>query len=398
MTLSKNAHFPTSSPEKRVGYRIRVLMIGSVGRYSILVACPLSKLCKLTLFGSEEDRALIKLMTPDPSFSLLTNPLDLKFRSNVLWRVSIGPAISFLIYAVRILVEKYDIVHVQSCPPYFFLLVPLLRTKRVRIAWTVHDVYLRPSSYGLRGTLEVFLGRILFNESYVKRHTDVFFVHGRKLAAFLQGKRVSKTKIVTLNHPSYPYLRKLCPSKGTKNKPYFLFFGHLRPYKGIPLLLDAVSILRRRFPNIRLVIAGEGRYDVKAETEKRLLENNVLILKQFTAEQDIGALFCDAIAVILPYQDGSQSGVIPLAYTFGKPVIASRVGSLSEMVDEQKTGFTFDPNNAVELARSMSYFLEDEQLSERMRVFCSKKSETSLSPSLIAAKICEAYRQIRETE
>jgi glycosyltransferase involved in cell wall biosynthesis len=146
------------------------------------------------------------------------------------------------------------------------------------------------------------------------------------------------------------------------------------------------------------VIAGEGRYDVKAETEKRLLENNVLILKQFTAEQDIGALFCGAIVVILPYLDGSQSGVIPLAYTFGKPVIASRVGSLSEMVDEQKTGFTFDPNNALELARCMGYFLEDKQLSERMRVFCSKKSETSLSPSLIAAKIFEAYRQIRETE
>lgn len=138
-----------------------------------------------------------------------------------------------------------------------------------------------------------------------------------------------------------------------------LFFGFIRKYKGLDMLLEAMKILKEKNAGIKLLVAGEFYEDEKPYSE--LIEKNglsdVLILRTaFIADRDVKYYLCAADAVVQPYRNATQSGVTPLAYHFEKPMIVTNVGSLPALVPDGRVGLVAEPEPASIAAAVMRYF------------------------------------------
>lgn len=131
----------------------------------------------------------------------------------------------------------------------------------------------------------------------------------------------------------------------------FLFFGRIRAYKGLDLLRDAHARLLATHPDAMLRVVGEG--DAEALAPGLLSLPNVTVEPRWVAESDMPALLREADALVLPYREASQSGVVAMAAALGVPVVASAVGGLSEQVQDGRTGLLAAPDPAA-LADAMA--------------------------------------------
>jgi len=130
-----------------------------------------------------------------------------------------------------------------------------------------------------------------------------------------------------------------------------LFFGRLLRYKGLDVLLEAFGSLDpQRFT---LVIAGEGDL-----AEYRIDSPNIRTINRFISDEEMADLFNSAHAVALPYLSASQSGVAYMAFAFEKPVVATRVGALADVVADDCNGFLIAPNSAAELVTALERLAE----------------------------------------
>jgi glycosyltransferase involved in cell wall biosynthesis len=135
-----------------------------------------------------------------------------------------------------------------------------------------------------------------------------------------------------------------------KNEKIILFFGFIRNYKGLDLLLEAMSLLKNNpkseIANLKLLVAGEFYEDKSRYLEliDRLDIKEQLVLKtDFIPDADVRYYLCAADAVIQPYRNATQSGVTPLAYHFERPMVVTDVGGLAAMVPHEKAGLVAQP-------------------------------------------------------
>ncbi|MCG8376385.1 MAG: glycosyltransferase [Chlorobiales bacterium] len=143
-----------------------------------------------------------------------------------------------------------------------------------------------------------------------------------------------------------------------------LFFGYIRRYKGLDILVDAMPEVIRRHPGTQLVIAGEFYYGEKKfreRIEKLGIGEQVKIYPEFVSGERMPLFFSAADAVVLPYREASQSGVVQQAYGFGCPVIVSGKGGLPEAVREGETGVVVDPLGPGTLAEGICGFLSSRE-------------------------------------
>ncbi len=127
---------------------------------------------------------------------------------------------------------------------------------------------------------------------------------------------------------------------------YVLFFGFIRDYKGLDLLLEAFADERLRAFPVKLLIAGEfyvdpGKY--QAIIRKNYLEPFIELRTDFIPNAEVHKYFCAADLVVQPYKDATQSGITQVAYHFNKPMITTNVGGLSEMVPHNRVGYIVEP-------------------------------------------------------
>jgi glycosyltransferase involved in cell wall biosynthesis len=126
-----------------------------------------------------------------------------------------------------------------------------------------------------------------------------------------------------------------------------LFFGLIRQYKGLDMLLQAMQQVKD--PDIKLLIAGEYYDDENKYTalmQHPNLQGRLLVHTQFVANEDVKYFVGAADCVVQPYRHATQSGVTPVAYHFEVPMIVTNVGGLPEMVPHQKAGLVCDPDPA----------------------------------------------------
>jgi len=147
--------------------------------------------------------------------------------------------------------------------------------------------------------------------------------------------------------------------------PVILFFGFIRKYKGLDILLSAMKLLKERtgqnekMKHLKLLVAGEYYDDEKQYTQQinELGIADSLILKtDFIADSEVKYYLCAADAVIQPYRSATQSGVTPLAYHFEKPMIVTNVGSLPDLVPNERSGLVCEPEPASIAAAIERYF------------------------------------------
>lgn len=140
-----------------------------------------------------------------------------------------------------------------------------------------------------------------------------------------------------------------------------LFFGYVRKYKGLLNLIEALPDVLQKHPNSKLLVVGEF-YDSPGEYYERIeklnLKDHVNIVNKFVPNEEVGKYISVSDVVVLPYKSGTQSGVLNISYGFHKPVIVTRVGSLPDDVEEEKTGIVVEPNNKSELVNGINRFFE----------------------------------------
>ena len=145
---------------------------------------------------------------------------------------------------------------------------------------------------------------------------------------------------------------------------YILFFGLIRDYKGLDLLLQAYSDSRLRRLNVRLLVAGEfyGSSDKYFELEKQLgLEGLVIWKNEFVPADDVRFCFGAADLIAQPYKTATQSGVSQIAYHFEKPMLVTKVGGLAEIVPDGKAGYAVDPEPAKIADGLVDFFTNNRQ-------------------------------------
>ena len=141
-----------------------------------------------------------------------------------------------------------------------------------------------------------------------------------------------------------------------------LFFGFIRKYKGLDILLNAMKILNSTAnrPSLKLLIAGEFYEDEKKYQEllnDPAIKGSLILNTHFIADSEVKYYLCAANCVVQPYRSATQSGVTPLAYHFEKPMIVTNVGGLTSLVPNKKVGLIAEPN-AESIARKIEEYFE----------------------------------------
>ena len=379
-----------------------ILLIDSPGlsHYTSYLAYGLSKYRDIILYGfsSEEYNVTGAATQKRIKFYNIREKLSNESSTS---KIILEPLVLFFILFKAFTKSGYDIVHVQGYLPIFFFFIPWLKLTRKKIFWTVHDVNFRTTNPGVRGKLDFAYTVTISEPSLLAKYADTIIVHGNLLKNQLFAKGTNDKKIHVIPHFDYGYLlndRQQVNAKLTEQNlhtDYVLFFGRIAPYKGLELLVNASRIVKMKMGHeFILLIAGEG--DIS------LLKNHmsdddyayIHILNKRVPYQEIPNLFKGAKFLILPYVDASQSGVIPLAYTFSKPVIVSNVGSLSEYVEHGKTGLIFEPSNTEQLSKYIEDLAKDSELCEQMGINANRKLLNEMSLELCCDKLNHLYNTI----
>jgi len=138
-----------------------------------------------------------------------------------------------------------------------------------------------------------------------------------------------------------------------------LFFGFIRKYKGLDILLDAMKILKLKIPTLKLLIAGEFYEDRKLYDEqitKLNISNKLILHTDFIPDSEVKYYLCAADVVVQPYRNATQSGVTPLAYHFEIPMIVTNVGGLPSLVPDNKVGLIAEPTAESLADKIIEYF------------------------------------------
>ncbi|MDF2518053.1 MAG: glycosyl transferase family 1 [Sphingobacterium sp.] len=175
-------------------------------------------------------------------------------------------------------------------------------------------------------------------------------------------------------HLSKPEARKLLHID-QKDK-VILFFGFIRQYKGLDMLLEALADARLRDLNIKLLLAGEFYGDPApyfALIKKYHLEESIYMHTDFIPNQEVGRYFSAADCVVLPYRSATQSGITQVAYHFDLPMIVSNVGGLPELVQDGYVGYVVGPDVDSIATGIASFYHHDKEKQFRTNIIDEKK-------------------------
>ena len=154
------------------------------------------------------------------------------------------------------------------------------------------------------------------------------------------------------------------------SSPVLLFFGYVRHYKGLDIMLRAMPAILLREPSLRLVVAGHFYEDVsfyRQLVDQLGLGGNVDLYPGYVSAERSALYFAAADAVVLPYRSATQSGVVQLAYGYGLPVIVTQVGALPEMVRPGETGWVARDSSPEGFAEAVGEFLDSRERLASMR-------------------------------
>jgi len=202
---------------------------------------------------------------------------------------------------------------------------------------------------------------------FIANRTDILVCLSDNVASEIKTSLPDK-KLLTLFHPIYDHygtiISKAQAVQSLKLDPeykHLLFFGLVRQYKGLDLLIEALPLVKTS-KKFKLVIAGEF-YEDQKKYDKLIEENNltdkVIIHNQYISNDDVPSYFCAADAIVLPYRRATQSGVVPIAIHFEKNIIVTEVGNLSKLIRKHEIGLVSE-NTPEAIAKNISAFLNEE--------------------------------------
>jgi glycosyltransferase involved in cell wall biosynthesis len=275
-----------------------------------------------------------------------------------------------------------NVIHVQQGHLWFNFALPWLR--RYPLVLTVHDVSHHPGDKGAQKTPQAVT-------DFGVRRAGRIIVHSRQQKQVLAAACGTDQRIIdVIPHIALGDRWANVPIAG--EDPRVLFFGRIWAYKGLEYLILAEPLITASVPDVKIVVAGEGedfgRY-------RRLMANpsRFEVHNEYVSDEKRAELFQRASVVVLPYVEASQSGVVPLAYRFGKPVVATTVGGLPEIVDDGVTGYLVPPRDVGALAAAIVRLFQRKDLRHQFGAAGKDKLERDCSPSVVARQTLAVYRR-----
>lgn len=282
-----------------------------------------------------------------------------------------------------------DLIHCQECfRDCLSLALPYLRTKPFVL--TIHDH--KPHS----GTDSQVKLRSRFHRGFLRRVANNVIVHGevikQETEAFMPWL---KGKVHSVPHGILG--SKARPFQADWQEGVILFFGRINKYKGLQYLVEAVELLQQRGLQVKALIAGTG--PELASLRQRITGNSsFVLLEEYIPAEEVSSLFQRAQVVVLPYTDATQSGVAALALSHARPVIASDVGSIQEMVRPGVNGILVAPKDVGGLAEAIHQLLANRNEAVRMGERAHQLALTEFSWEAIAKKTTAVYESLLSAE
>ncbi len=275
-----------------------------------------------------------------------------------------------------------DLIHLQQGHLWFNFALPLLQ--HYPLVLTIHDPRPHIGDKGAQKTPQVIT-------NFGFRHADQVIVHGRQLRQVVVDHLDIPDEIIHVI-PLTVLGDDMDQNRVQEEDNLILFFGRIWEYKGLEYLIRAEPLITAQVPEAKIVIAGQGE-DFAPYRRMMVNPDNFIVYNDYITHDQCAELFRRASIVALPYIDASQSGVIPVAYTFGKPVVATTVGALPDIVDHGRTGYLVPPRDERALADAIVRLLRDKKLRRQLGANGKRKSTTECSPEVVAQQTLAVYRR-----
>jgi glycosyltransferase involved in cell wall biosynthesis len=364
----------TNGGAEKVMPRKVVVVAYDSAELSLRLAGALGTHCRVRLLLPERAaRAHLKWLTPDVDFRPFSKPrLRQPIRQLFLLRRVYRQIMEF----------ESDVIHFQKGHLWFNLALAVLR-RRVPVVVSIHDPVHHLGDASSRRTPQWIM-------HFLYRRADRAIAHN----VSMKQEIIEKCRIPADRIHVVPLIERGDADAGPQvdeEEGTILFFGRIWPYKGLEYLIEAEPLITSRVPCARIIIAGQGenlaRYFAMMRDPSRYVVYNEYVSSEKQAE-----LFRRASVVVLPYVEATQSGVIPVAYTHQKPVVASAVGGLGSQVEHGRTGYLVAPKDSVALAARVSELLEDEPLRRELGMNGWRKQRREWAAPIVAAKTLDVSR------
>ncbi len=284
----------------------------------------------------------------------------------------------------RIRAFKPDVIHLQLGHMWFNLLgLPFLRD--IPLVLTVHDSLIHVGDASSAKTPQWIYDLACFR-------ARERIVHAPQVKESL----TKRTGVAAETVHVIPYVIvgdvDISVGADVRPQPEVLFFGRIWEYKGLEYLIKAEPLITEKVPQARIVIAGTGE-DFSRYRKMMVNPDHFLIHNEYVSDEKRAELFRRAAVVVLPYIEASQSFIISIAYRFGKPVVATTVGGLPEMVDHGRTGFLVPPRDTNSLATAIVDLMKNDKMRQAFGGNGMHKVNIECAPEAVGQQTVNVYRQ-----
>lgn len=356
------------------GINVALIYLGRMGggaKYSIEMAKALQKQCNLVAVVSANARniaewrasglELIEVPTYENRLGFIFSTLN-PLNHLRLWQRLRGFAPD---------VHYYPMFH-----NWTYLINMLL--PRVPSVFTVHDPVLH--------TGEKSLIMDILQKASIRQAARIILL-SKVFIEIMMKDGVPAEKIDVVQHGEFSYEAREYSTADAPGKT-ILFFGRISAYKGIEVLLDAFTIIKKDVPEARLLIAGSG--DIAPYRGKLSGLLDVEVVNRWIEDNEITSFFTGADLVAVPYTDATQSGVIPIAYSLGIPVVATNTGGIPEQVEDGITGILVPPCDVGALAEACTLLLLNEEKRRELGEAGLHKARQEWSWDKVSAQVCQS--------
>jgi len=348
------------------GRRIKVAFLSfALAEYSVRLVSALSQYADVLLLLPEQDSA--------PYTHLLDQSVNFQpfRRSRMRHPVRQVAMIGTLLQRIRRF--NPDVIHLQAGYLWFNAALPLLG--RYPLVVTAHDA----------------VQHVGDRESQKNLQWLVYFGYGRADQLIVHAGQLKREVVDRLNIPEeivhvIPHIAlgdDMAQKHVQEDDHLILFFGRIWEYKGLKYLIRAEPLITARVPDVRIVIAGRGE-DFARYRRMMVHPEKFIVYNEYVSDDKRAELFRQASVVVLPYIEASQSGVVPIAYTFAKPVVATAVGGLPEIIEHGRTGLLVPPRDEGALADAVIRLLQDSRLRRQLGANAKRKIDTENAADTIA--------------
>ena len=279
--------------------------------------------------------------------------------------------------------NKIGVVYSPMFHVWNFLISKYFFKYNIKYLFTIHDAKLHPGENS-------FISKLIYNLSV--KTADAYLTLTKTVKSqllkdsYFRNKKIYIARFGSIEN--IKNVKKLVKKKIIK----FLFFGRILDYKGIHNLLVAFSGFNKDYPNSSLHIVGRG--DVSKYSKLILNNNNIYIINNWISEKSFNTFFKDFHVCVLPYVEASQSGVIPLMFSLGIPVIITPIGGLNEQVKNNYNGIICKDFSSYSLQKEMERISVDKKLYHKLVRGALSTSKNKLIWQKSAEKILLLSRNI----